>query len=405
MQEKKLLINQNDYELYTIPLSLRNLFGKQRNKSISSELNKLHPCFSDNCNFDSKLIFSKKGFQAKVLVVDNFSLKKYKEKYSLVKLYCKDFSNKALFEKSFLSKHKSLFVGIIVFLFICSLFTNLFWPNNKKSIVELNNTVDTTNIFQEHTSYPEIYSVTKNVLTEIRNCNGELSNFNWQINGFSEKLICNVKKIYPENLQSFEEYLTFSPLAYTEENPEFSITLSSTVKFPEIISSGNIFPKELIRQSIKKFNINLQKESVNPYELFFQGKIFEKKNNSCFFDDLAEICSKHNLLIDKIILNKSKDNIWNCQISFSETRIIEDNGILNLILTNQELFHPNFIIHTNSSNRKKEQVKENQLHKKQTTRDQKYISNKNPIGKVIHEDGSITSFYKTLEGKIEIEKN
>ena len=66
------------YDFYSIPFPVKAVGRIQKNKYICAQLEKLHPCFSDDCCFDSKLRISNRGLQADVVVMQKFRLAEYK---------------------------------------------------------------------------------------------------------------------------------------------------------------------------------------------------------------------------------------------------------------------------------------------------------------------------------------
>jgi hypothetical protein len=78
MKKKDCVVRKNDYERYSFVVPFGCLFGRKRDKYIFKELEKLHPCFSDDCCFDSKIVFKKRNFFANVLVMDKLKFSEYK---------------------------------------------------------------------------------------------------------------------------------------------------------------------------------------------------------------------------------------------------------------------------------------------------------------------------------------
>ena len=70
--------SKDDYDFYTIPFPVKVIFNRQKNRYISSQLEKLHPCFSDDCSYDSHLRLKKSGLIADVVVMQKFKVAEYK---------------------------------------------------------------------------------------------------------------------------------------------------------------------------------------------------------------------------------------------------------------------------------------------------------------------------------------
>ena len=55
MSLKNNVIKKQDYERYEIVVPFSSLLGRRRKSFFSSELEKRHPCFSDEFAFDSNI--------------------------------------------------------------------------------------------------------------------------------------------------------------------------------------------------------------------------------------------------------------------------------------------------------------------------------------------------------------
>ena len=57
------LLRKRDFEKYEIEIPFIYALGKRRVKFLSSELEKMHPCFSDEFAFDSNIKKQKKRYK------------------------------------------------------------------------------------------------------------------------------------------------------------------------------------------------------------------------------------------------------------------------------------------------------------------------------------------------------
>ena len=79
--DDNIVLKNFDYEKYQLVLPYRLLFGRKRKRFIYSELEKMHPCFSDEFCFDSDICkVSKKGFVSDVMVIHKNTLAEYEAK-------------------------------------------------------------------------------------------------------------------------------------------------------------------------------------------------------------------------------------------------------------------------------------------------------------------------------------
>ena len=121
MMQKINVLKNTDYEKYEIVMPFTALIGKRRNHFLCSELEKLHPCFSDEYAYDTKLKrISKKGFFSDVFVINKYKLAEYEGKRTLSGLgfFINDSKNKnaiTLSHRIFMNTRWKL-TGVSVFL-------------------------------------------------------------------------------------------------------------------------------------------------------------------------------------------------------------------------------------------------------------------------------------------------
>ena len=93
---KNSVVNKNDYELYLMNVPL-TLFGKKRRQFIKRELEKVHPCFSEQFSFDSKRCIRKGKIQTLIAVMDKVKVLEYKRNKA-AGLHLEGVKTAALFE-------------------------------------------------------------------------------------------------------------------------------------------------------------------------------------------------------------------------------------------------------------------------------------------------------------------
>ena len=75
------VIRKDDLERYEIVVPFLNIAGRRRKQFLCSELEKLHPCFSDEFAFDSVIKkVCKKGLCEDVFVMNKYRLAEYERK-------------------------------------------------------------------------------------------------------------------------------------------------------------------------------------------------------------------------------------------------------------------------------------------------------------------------------------
>lgn len=119
---EKVIIKKDDYERYTIPFSLNYFLPKARKKYIWEELEKQHPCFSEDCCYFYKDKIGKKGVFSDVIVMGKAKLAEYKGKCK--KLYMEDKESKKFLPFSLFEKRggKRIFLAVLLICCIVSVY-------------------------------------------------------------------------------------------------------------------------------------------------------------------------------------------------------------------------------------------------------------------------------------------
>ena len=73
-------ISSDDYDIYEIPLDRYSFFdgGRKTEQKVRSSLEKLHPCFTEQCAFDFFIMHRKSGTYAVAVVMDAVQLAEYR---------------------------------------------------------------------------------------------------------------------------------------------------------------------------------------------------------------------------------------------------------------------------------------------------------------------------------------
>ena len=81
--QKSNVIKKNDFEKYELEIPFISMAGKKHRQFVCSELEKRHPCFSDEFAFDSVVKrISRKGLSEDVYVVNKYKLAEYENRRS-----------------------------------------------------------------------------------------------------------------------------------------------------------------------------------------------------------------------------------------------------------------------------------------------------------------------------------
>lgn len=389
-------ILKDEYEKYKIPLSFAQLFPKQKKKYIWGELEKRHPCFSDDYCYFTKLKFSRKGFYSDIFVVDKSKLTKTGKKVFI------DDNNKINF---FLTGNSEIiFISLVFLIFIVLILTCL---NYSKKSRENNNIVcklEQKSVKNEKNSFVNKKykdfdnSVVEKYLKIVSDNSGQINKFIWNVNYNGEIFSSEVKSVYPEKLETYFTNCSISPIVYNEKTPllNFKVSNAFQVTRGEIQNRSESFSKakELIRSFLLFNKINLIGEESNPYRIKFNLGIdkFNLEKYKIILIQLEKLFKSENLIPIEIQISQLQSSntfaLLSFNISFSQDINLE-NDVFSIIGKNFNLFVGNQNL----------RIPSKKITNQTLTKDSKENPNK-IIGVVNYKSGKKILFYKTPQGKI-----
>lgn len=416
------LLSREDYELYKIPLPFSSLKKKTRNKMILMELGKLHPCFSDDCSFESRISLGKKGLTADVIVMSRFCLEKYKTDFPGKKLRAENFPKKSLFKES---RKDSVKNGIKIGLILALIFAiaglgyfSSYLSKVKAAKKNEKNSWILKNEMEEEKKPGKTFSYT-NLIEEIFKTaemnKGKLNNFVWKQDGFKESFSFFVKGAYPEKFYSLPAEFNFSSLNFQNETPEFS--LNGTAKIipnPDGISKINENPEKMtaddslfrmvLREKIKNCGGKIIEESVTPFGITFEADIQEETENAAVIKEIKNLICEKQIEIKEFSLYAEKSGTYKISFVFGKTGFNHSGEILEAL----EKYKTLFALEKPAKSQKQDLLWKSDGEKNLKLKSGKkdgVLDTSGKIGCVIHADGSVNSFYKDQSGKIEIIRN
>ena len=369
----------DDYDFYTIPFPLKVFMYKKRNRYISSQLEKLHPCFSDDCSFDSHLRLEKSGLKADVVVM---------QKYRVAEL---KLLNKRLFVKErrhvqFFADRKKIkfFTGTLaaVVVFVSFVIFALF-----PSIEEIAPSEPSFSSSQNEELFLQ-YSIS-DLLSLISKLKGSISDFSWSYDGFNESTAICLCGLFPEQLEVFEPALKFSSVTFENSKPILTVSYSS-----KKISANSFAPQQIsiqkndIRQIIIQSGFDINEETVNPFGL----KISIPQSQLKELIPLFQYFQNNDFSIETIAI-KSSASLINLQLIFSQTVYENQNVLFESLIKNLDLFVQK------QSPTQIEEAREIQPSTIQVSSQQKKLLK---LGQIVKPDGSVIQYYKDENGKITV---
>ena len=456
MKKKDCVVRKNDYERYSFVVPFGCLFGKKRDKYIFKELEKLHPCFSDDCCFDSKIVFKKRNFFANVLVMDKLKFSEYKYENPRAALRIEeDGKRKVVFER----KKWGWFVAFLVSLFFAfcvfgvgtknirlralgdaaansvgsianegSSTANSVSSTANAGVVSVQNVlggvVSSTEAFAELT---RVGFVCVEFVEKIFLLDGAISSFLWECDfGFNgsgekvlnvgnvfEKLNLMIEGVFPEELSFDKTEVLINAINYENNRPKLNVSCSEKViPFETESVSKNDFMK-----SVSNMRAFLLKNSVILEEgkdsCFYRVQV-SFHNCADFFSGVAEIVEREKIVISRFQINKS--DFIDVQFEILKNKTVAKVPFLEEEFKEEKVFNlfrfvgENVFVFLGKDFFKDLKGKKNgsdfaRISSEKKEEKKNVIKEKNykKIGKVLNEDGSKTVYYKNELGKIVFE--
>lgn len=387
------VIDKSDYEKYRIPLTFVNLFSKYKKKYICSELEKRHPCFSDDFSYFPKNKITKNGIVADVFVMNKSTLANYKNLSKKGSLVIQE-NNKI---KVFCSRNKILIlIATLSLIFIICFFSILYFSGDAKNLTINEPEQSITNMKQEKNNFNKFNKDTLcKILELIRTNSGKIKELSWGITQLGENISCGIKYIYPEVLERQFSNLRISSVSYVDNVPQMIFSINNKINLDQSANQKNniLSIKNNIREIIKKYNGKIIEEEVFPYKVTFETKIEikEKMTENNIFTEINNCTNKSFLYVSFFSISRANinDNYFRITIIFSDNENYQ-NQTLKQIGTNIDLF----------LNNSHEIIKENTINKTNNIYDNKKINNDLFLGEVNYKSGKKLLFYKNQNGKI-----
>lgn len=384
MPLKKNIILRKDYDFYTIHLPFFIFLKRQKNQFINAQLEKLHPCYSDEFCFKSNLKFDKKGFKTDVIVMNKFLLAEYKNRFPNKKLFLEGLRKTY---QNYEIKKNYFFIGIVV-LILFGMFFLLKTKIEKKSVE-----IDVPKMEENQHFEIESKDYLNDLFYLILKNNGKIQNFNYSQKKSLKNISTQIYYVYPEIFDNFCENSQISTVTYENKIPFFSFNFSQkkSIQSKEINSN---FEKSLknLREILFLENCNL----ISEKDFLFIFKISSKTETFKILEKINQLLEKSDICISKFDFQIENDENCKIELKIEKDFSFNDGLNLSLIVQNKNLF--NFSqkksIQKNHSSSKTKNLKKITI--------SKITENKNAkkLGEISKKDGTKIIFYKTQEGKI-----
>ena len=413
--DDNIVLKNFDYEKYQLVLPYRLLFGRKRKRFIYSELEKMHPCFSDEFCFDSDICkVSKKGFVSDVMVIHKNTLaeyeaKRYESAAGISRITGSGFFIDSCKRRRFFVNEKFkrmivtlCFVFLMIFISLVLAGVKKVTGISKKENVQAFAFVEEQNVQTDddvEQNVAIVFRPGEKFFNSISAAGGRVLSFRWEMADGSEVLEAKIKGVFPEQL----EEMKMSAVNYENEQPVILVTdvrhspVNSLYQRSEGEVSGS-FDSEFykrVRQVLSKNGAVLKEERLTPYLIRFScnEKVLKTLLNGvdgCFADFGGEVCS---IYIQAAGGSSSGTGAGDFEISIGGEEAALARGInLTVVAENAEFFG---------------EIKKSQLSVSQSRKQNSPVKNDGleksegqKIGEIKTAEGSVIVFYKTSDGKI-----
>ncbi len=268
---KKVFVKKDDYDMYSIRLPMRFLFGRKRRSFVVRELEKVHPNYSVSSSVeDLKIGLGKKGLFANVAVMERDRLSSYKSASDgRARLFLEGLPGRSVFD----SKNGARKFAAFAVLSLCAIFglkTALSWSFDEPSPVSegLSSQKQTDSTASAALLAPqELFAA---VLASVKAKGGRVTNLSW-LGGKCSFAIsgCNSEDVAAAN---------YCVVSYSSGKPQFNLVtqvnerkMAAKALVPAVVdSSGGIrasFKKvdnllPLLRKSVLDLGAEMLSEKV-----------------------------------------------------------------------------------------------------------------------------------------------
>ena len=417
MDVRKNVICKKDYERYSVKMPFRVFLSRNRSRDrfLFGELEKLHPCFSDECTFDSKFKFGKKGLLSDVVVMNRLKLSEYKAQAFGNRLFLEENPEKSVFKKR--GKPVVLIISMAALAFVCCLvmalsnlhktrLSNGFVGN--QSAPEDNFEAD-DETYNYHFSFEGKFSgeLTNLFLSAIEGDSAFLSELEWKCDGINESFFASVGYIHPDRLMNNGDF-ELSSVNYKDNVPFFTakgkckIRRSDMNQTELVWSNGKngVFDADEevfseFRKIISSAGAEFLEENFNPWKIRFVLKDASLEQTENLISEMAGYVLKMGIAIRRLVIRKGGFDDFELEIETAPDLDPYMGVNLNILEKRFRLFGL-------KTQREKVQSYQIAVEKKNT---EPLLDNPGPpelrkIGEIRHKDGSFVVYFKNKQGKI-----
>lgn len=414
MNQNNNVLKEKDFEKYDVILPFTSMFGKRKRQFFYSELEKLHPCFSDEFAFDNTFKkLTRKGLFEKLFVIRKNKLAEYEGRRKFAGsgfLVEEGKKGKRLFVNPRIKFALWTVIGCLLVGISGSLSGALAGKAIKRQRNVQINVVRDSELSELHelTGPQEEDRQSAGVIVEstvseaqffetVAKAGGKIDRFEWKIDGFVQSLDASVSGVYPEAFSAHGFKL--DTVVYKNSVPEIKVLFErkihkaneDSISLQTSFLQKNETFAQGIRSRILESGGILQKEVVQtnqPYKVEFICKADKKEE--FLFNSLYDFLRDHKKTLTYVLFTKIDKSSLHVDLTIDELPLFNEDFDLKMLSKNLNLFFDEIKSDNKSSNRIAAGLS-------------KPDSYRVKIGE-IKKTGKTVVFYKNFEGKMEVEK-
>ncbi len=370
---------------------------EEKKQYLSSELEKMHPCFSDEFIFDSALKkINRKGLSESVYVMNKYKLAEYEGK--------RHFSGLGFFidekhhgKRFFINKKWKLILSMPVFVLavvvMCICGASYAVKKTGLKGVKSIKTEDTklvSEIPERHSTYDsekESFDVSS-FLQTVKNAGGKITLLEFRTEGFTQNITASVSGVYPETLPGevfrnggesvlYENGIPKMQISYSWKISDATRTLSASGLVSPYLSNYDF--NKMLRDKLIEHGAVLKVEKAPPYHIEFVCKT----KDSELFDSLSNLINEDNRIVSYVSVKLMENE--KLYIGLSIESVPVKGFDLSWLSQNIPLF-----------------IEEKKSESKKIVRSTKIPETlQKKIGEIRRADNSLVIYFKDSDGKIQ----
>lgn len=259
------VVKKEDFEVYEIHVPFSKL-GKTMVSYLNHELEKMHPGFDELCCFDYRLAFERRGFVAKVFVMNRMVLESYRRNRR--NFVCLEGQGSVVFfAKIRREKIFGLFVLVLVTMALCLMTRSCLNGMGRRNDVSAMNVNVVEEVSVDFGTGVDMQLVLVDLVLEIEKRDGKIQGVRIDENGFS----VNVSGVFPELVKACVGDFTGVSVScanvnYVKNEPRFWVDARRN----DFASTSSVMDEEMFwrfRDCVLESGAEIQQENVSEMKL------------------------------------------------------------------------------------------------------------------------------------------